>query len=42
MSREEKRPRRYAGNRDMLSAWIIFAVLMMVLVLFSGFDSTVL
>ncbi len=41
MTRGEKSPERFAGVRDVVSAWVIFAVLMMALVMASAIDSTV-
>jgi hypothetical protein len=41
MTRGEKRPERFAGGRDVVSAWVIFAVLLIALVMASAFDSTV-
>ena len=41
MTRSEKSPERFAGVRDVVSAWVIFAVLLIALVMASAFDSTV-
>ena len=41
MTRSEKSPERFAGVRDVVSAWVIFAVLMMALVMASAIDFTV-
>ena len=38
MTRGEKSPERFAGDRDVISAWVIFVALVMA----SAIDSTVL
>ena len=40
MAGGEKRPERSAGVRDVVSAWIVFAVLLLALVMASAFDFT--
>jgi hypothetical protein len=41
MTRDRKRPEKFTGDRDVVSAWVVFAVLLIVLVLVPAFHATV-
>lgn len=41
MTRSETRPERSTGGRDVISAWIVVAVLLMALALVPAFNSVV-
>jgi hypothetical protein len=41
MTRDGKRPEKFTGDRDVVSAWVVFAVLLIGLVLVPAFHATV-